>query len=353
MLAITDFLKGAHGQMDMQAAETKVKNWAIAHASSLGLNPARIDVHSIWNPGGLTNQSYRVSDGNTTRHFKLAPPKKADRLKRWASVSSELAERYHAPRLIAEIKEEIVPGYTYGLVLEFIKGKPLSEAADPGPVAIKVLELLQRLQQDERIREILAEAEAAPSYTDAFIEEYMERFEEDMEGIRAEKESLDFVTEPDLDGFDREVEVLRQLASDSPAFQHTANDVVHNDIHWDNILVEDSGRFWIIDWDDLSAAGDAAMDYSVLLWTLHESEEWPRWQEQALELAGKSTGISERLELYFRAKLLDDVIDVLADYVEASGVPEWMEKTRQRAKAIHLRAYPEYIKRYGALAARP
>ncbi|WP_238327839.1 phosphotransferase family protein [Paenibacillus gorillae] len=331
-----------------------MKDWAVAHASSLGLNPARIDVKSIWNPGGLTNQSYRVSDGNTTRHMKLAPPRKADRLKRWASVSSELAERYHAPRLIAEIKDEIIPGYTYGLVFEFIKAKPLSEAADPGPVALQVLELLQQLQQDERIREILAEEAAAPSYADAFNEEYMERLTEDMEGIRTAKESLDFVTEQDLDGFDREVEVLRQLASDSPAFQHIAKDVVHNDIHWDNILVEETGRFWIIDWDDLSAAGDAAMDYSVLLWTLHESAEWPKWQEQAMELAGMGTGgITDRLEFYFRAKLLDDVIDVLADYVEVDGVPEWMEKTRQRAKAIHLRSYPEYIRRYGSLAERP
>ncbi|GGG64960.1 phosphotransferase family protein [Paenibacillus radicis (ex Gao et al. 2016)] len=337
--------------MDMQAAELEVKSWAIANASSLGLNPTRIEVQSIWNPGGLSNMSYRVSDGETARHIKLSPPKKAERLKRWAKVSCDLAERYHAPRLIAEIEDEIVPGYSYGLVFEFIKSRPLSETANPGPIAMKVLELLQRLQQDERIREILAEEDAAASYADAFIEEYVCRLEEDMEVIRSEKESLDFVTEQDLDGFDREVKVLRQLASDNPAFQHTANDVVHNDIHWDNILVEDSGRFWIIDWDDMSAAGDAAMDYSVLLWTLHESEEWRRWQEQALELelAAKGTGISERLELYFRAKLLDDVIDVLADYVEVEGVPEWMEKTRQRAKEIHLRAYPEYIRRYGGL----
>ncbi|MFB6366060.1 hypothetical protein ACFCP7_18665 [Paenibacillus elgii] len=53
------------------------------------------------------------------------------------------------------------------------------------------------------------------------------------------------------------------------------------------------------------------------------------------------------MEVYFRAKLLDDVIDVLADYIEAENVPEVKQRTQQQAKEIHLRAYPEYLKRYG------
>lgn len=56
----------------------------------------------------------------------------------------------------------------------------------------------------------------------------------------------------------------------------------------------------------------------------------------------------ERLELYFRAKLLDDVIDVLADYVEAEQVPEYREETQRKAKAVHLQAYPLYLAKYGA-----
>lgn len=54
----------------------------------------------------------------------------------------------------------------------------------------------------------------------------------------------------------------------------------------------------------------------------------------------------ERIEFYFRAKLLDDVIDVLADYVEAEQVPELKEMAQKRAKEIHLRAYPEYLSLY-------
>ncbi|MEK4360182.1 hypothetical protein NYE48_24475 [Paenibacillus sp. FSL M7-1455] len=53
------------------------------------------------------------------------------------------------------------------------------------------------------------------------------------------------------------------------------------------------------------------------------------------------------MELYFRAKLFDDVIDMLADYVEAESVPDVKETTQQRAKEIHLRAYPKYVRLYG------
>jgi hypothetical protein len=54
----------------------------------------------------------------------------------------------------------------------------------------------------------------------------------------------------------------------------------------------------------------------------------------------------ERMEIYFRAKLLDEVIDVLADYVEAEGFLEVKEITQKRAKEIHLHAYPEYLRHY-------
>jgi hypothetical protein len=53
------------------------------------------------------------------------------------------------------------------------------------------------------------------------------------------------------------------------------------------------------------------------------------------------------LELYFRAKLLDDVIDELANYVEAEQVPEYREEAQRKAKAIHLRSYPQYLAKYG------
>ncbi|HBS44935.1 MAG TPA: aminoglycoside phosphotransferase family protein, partial [Paenibacillus sp.] len=41
-----------------------------------------------------------------------------------------------------------------------------------------------------------------------------------------------------------------------------------------------------------------------------------------------------------------DVIDVLADYVDAEHVSELKEMAQKRAKEIHLRAYPEYLSLY-------
>jgi len=87
------------------------------------------------------------------------------------------------------------------------------------------------------------------------------------------------------------------------------------------------------------------MDYSVLLWPLTNDPSWPIWRDKVLAVAGAA--VVERLELYFRAKLLDDVIDVLADYVEAEQVPEHREETQSKARAIHLKSYPEYLAKYG------
>ncbi|WP_223193075.1 hypothetical protein [Paenibacillus sedimenti] len=53
------------------------------------------------------------------------------------------------------------------------------------------------------------------------------------------------------------------------------------------------------------------------------------------------------MELYFRAKLFDDVIDVLADYVEAEQVPEHREEAQRKARAVHLHSYPQYLAKYG------
>lgn len=75
------------------------------------------------------------------------------------------------------------------------------------------------------------------------------------------------------------------------------------------------------------------------------SKKLPEWQEKVREVAGDKT--VERLSCYFRAKLLDDVIDVLADYVEAEEMPEVKDKTQKRAKKIHLQAYQKYRLLYG------
>ncbi|UNK19792.1 aminoglycoside phosphotransferase family protein [Paenibacillus sp. N3/727] len=334
--------------MDLQLAEQQVKKWAEANSYSLGLNGSKIEAKYIWNPGGFVNQSYRISDGETIRHVKIAPEQRAPHLKQWAVISEHLTNNYKAPRLIEEVTEEIIPGFSYGLVFDFIEGNPLSSISNPIPVIEKVLKALNQLHTDNEIKTVIASETKGKgedhSYSEAFIEEYITRFEEDLQVIRSEKHLLNFVSEDSLDWFDSEVETLRQIASKNPSFQKKATDVVHNDLNWQNLLVNENQDFWIIDWDDLAVSGDAAMDYSVLLWPLYNSKDWPFWKDQVIGLAGNE--ILERIEFYFRAKLLDDVIDVLADYVEAENIPDVKEMTQKRAKEIHLRAYPEYLRLY-------
>jgi aminoglycoside phosphotransferase (APT) family kinase protein len=330
--------------MELHQDENKVKEWAEANPQSLGLNRSKLEAKYIWNPGGFVNQSYRITDGQTIRHLKLSQEQKATRLKQWAKINEHLTIHYKAPRLIGEVTQEIISGYSYGLVFDFIKGEPLSSISDPLPVIDKVLKSLHRLHADTEIRMAVASEAKDCNYADAFIDEYITRFEEDMQIIRAEQHLLDFVTADTLDWFDKEVQALRLIVCQHPSFQSKATDVVHNDLNWQNILVDDNHDFWMIDWDDLTVFGDAAMDYSVLLWPLYKSKDWTYYRDQMIDLAGRA--ILERIEIYFRAKLLDDVIDVLADYVDAEQVPELKEMAQKRAKEIHLRAYPEYLSLY-------
>ena len=118
----------------------------------------------------------------------------------------------------------------------------------------------------------------------------------------------------------------------------------HNDMNWQNVLSYDANNFWIIDWDDLEVNGDAAADYSVFLWPLYGTKDWPLLKNKVISIAGYE--VLDRIEFYFRAKLLDDVIDVLADYIEAEDIPELKEVTQSRAKQTHLHAYAEYLRRY-------
>lgn len=335
---------GRGSWMDLQHAERQVKEWAEANSYSLGLNGSEIEVNYIWNPGGFVNQSYRLSDGVIVRHVKFAQERNAPRLKQRAMISRYLTNNYYAPNLIEEVTQEVIPGYSYGLVFDFIMGKPLSSISNPIPVIEKVLKALNQLHTDSEIKKVIASEVIAQSYSEAFTQEYITRFEEDLQVIRSEKHLLNFVTEDSLDWFDTEVEVLRQMASQNPSFQKKATDVVHNDMNWHNVLSDDSNDFWVIDWDDLTVNGDAAMDYSVLLWPLYNSKDWLFWKKKVIRLAGNE--IFERIEFYFRAKLLDDVIDVLADYIEAEKIPQFKEMTQKRAKEIHLRAYPEYLRLY-------
>ena len=332
--------------MDVRLAERKIAEWASANADVIGICPNKIRASYIYNPGGFGNLSIRLTDGSTRLHVKLAPPSKAARLRQWSGVSDYLTEHYTAPRLIHTIDREIVPGYPYGLVFEYIEdATPLTEARNPEAALTGVMENIARLHRDDRLRGMLPMVETR-TYAEAFEDEYISRFTDDLEGIRGSRELLrDFVSDETISWFGEEIGRLRETVRQSPAFLLPAGDIVHNDLNGNNVLTCSRDGFRIIDWDDLSGQGDAAMDYSVLLWPLTHDPSWPIWRDKVL--AGAGAAAVERLELYFRAKLLDDVIDVLADYVEAEQVPEHREEVQRKARAVHLHSYPQYLAKYG------
>jgi thiamine kinase-like enzyme len=331
--------------MEVRLAERMIAEWASANADAIGIDPNKIRASYIYNPGGFGNLSIRLTDGRTRLHVKLAPPSKAARLQQWAGVSDYLAEHYSAPRLVHAIELEIVPGYSYGLIFEFIEdATPLVEVRNPEATLTGVMDTVAKLHRDDRLREMLPKVETR-TCAEAFEDEYITRFTDDLDGIRRSRELLrDFVSEETISWFGEEIERLRKTVRQTPAFLLPAGDVVHNDLNGNNVLTCGRDDFWIIDWDDLSGQGDAAMDYSVLLWPLMNDPSWQIWREKAL--SGVGAAAVERLELYFRAKLLDDVIDVLADYVEAEQVPDHREEAQRKARAIHLRSYPQYLAKY-------
>lgn len=332
--------------VDVRIAERKISAWAMMNAGAIGVNSNNIRTSYIYNPGGFGNLSILLTDGYKRLHVKLAPPNKAARLRQWAYVSDYLAEHYSAPKLIHVINFEIVPGYPYGLVFEYIENAtPLALARNVDDVQTGVMNIVSKLHRDDCLREMLPKNKFR-TCADAFEDEYIARFTEDLIGIRESRDLLrDFVSDETISWFGEEIERLRYTVRQTPAFLSPAFDVVHNDLNGNNILTYDRDKFRIIDWDDLSGQGDAAMDYSVLLWPLRHSASWPIWKKKVLEVAGRLT--VERLELYFRAKLLDDVIDVLADYVEAEQVTEHKEEAQRKAKATHLHSFPLYLAIYG------
>lgn len=329
--------------MDVKKSEEQVTTWAKLNSDILGLIEEQVRVNYIWNPGGFVNQSFRVFDHKTSFHLKLANESHSNNLHNWLKVNDFLSIEYNSPKIVKEVDEEILPGYYFGLMFEYVQGGPLNNLNNPSAILDNVLGVINQLHHDNRIKHKIHMKKEITN-ADAFLNVYIDRFNEDLNIIESNKELLPFVDDHTFDWLRKEVHELESTVKNSPLFHDQANDVVHNDLNWQNILVDSVGNFRIIDWDDLSVAGDAAMDYSALLWPIYDTKDWPWFETKVQRLAGD--GVLQRIEYYFRAKLLDEVIDVLADYIEAEDYPQVREKTQKRAKEIHLKAYSAYRAKY-------
>jgi hypothetical protein len=86
---------------------------------------------------------------------------------------------------------------------------------------------------------------------------------------------------------------------------------------------------------------------SKLQFRLERAGDASHWLNQVNSIVGEED--ARRLPVYFRAALLDEVIDVLADYIDAEQYPTVKAQAQERARRTHLEALSCYMDRYAAL----
>lgn len=325
--------------MELETLEQRVRSFFTARAGDYGLDRGAVEARYVLNWGGFVNPSFTVSDGVRAYHLKLAEgPEGREALRQQYALRELLSARYHAPRALDWIE---IPAYGHaGLLYERIKGRHPDLAREPQLVS-ELLAVLRRLHADT---ELAARLSPAPERrcVHTFVGTYIERFDEDLDTV--EPALPEFVAPETLAWMRAETRQLEAAARDSAAFAAPARAPIHGDIWSDNILVTERGAWYLLDWDSL-ARGDAALDWAMVLAPEVHFQDYTWWRDNLPADAGESFEV--RVELYLRAWLLDWVVDVLADYVEADRAPEHAEQVRERKRAEHLRHLSLYRVRYG------
>jgi thiamine kinase-like enzyme len=298
-----------------------------------GLNLRQnVRVKHVLNWGGFVNHSFSVDDGAAHYHLKITHHTDSiRRLQNWLELHDVLEERYRAPELIRWIE---FPEIRFaGLLFQHVEGKITTFVGNPMLVH-QLIELAGRLHEDESLQCHLNTREPAKTYLDHFVETYIERFTADLEAIRGDRPQ--FISSALLSWMEKETDRLHNAAGLVPAFQGPALAPVHGDLNEGNVLVAQNDWF-VVDWDDL-ALGDPAIDYAVLLWPMVWEGEM--WRDFVPKGVGDELGV--RVDVCLRAQLLDEVIDPLADYVEAHAVPSKLTTTQLAKRERHEEALGRY-----------
>jgi hypothetical protein len=325
-----------------------VKTFFQANARRYGLNPGLLDVRSILNWGGFVNTSFFVSDGAARFHLKLTGPDLQPNLRRWMAVHELLSQRYHAPEIVDWI--DLANTGLQGILSLAVPGRAADWPQQPD-VLVQVLDGLAQLHADhelaERLAEFTGEKAGERSCADAFCEVYVRRFVEDLDGI--ESVLPPFVSRLKFDWMRAEANVLEAQARSLAAFRPPAQSPTHGDLGPNNVLVTDAGAWTIIDWDDLSLS-DPVQDFALVLNSLWRSGKMPvvETEQYLAQIDGQDhAALLDRYRFYARALVLDEVIDSLADWVEAEASPQHQDEVRIKKERIHHQAYREYQRRWG------
>lgn len=329
--------------MDLTRFQALTTAHLAERAAELGLDAGRLDVRYVLNWGGFVNRSFRVTDGRTVLHLKLAcEPEYRDGLRRFWQLRPRMARRYRAPEPLAWIE---VPGTEYaGVLSRWIDGK--APASVDGALADEVVRVVGRLHGD---REMAARLESLDSpglsatCADVFRRGYSERFFADLE--TAEGERPPFVAVDTLAWLRGEAETIQAAVEAAPAFREAADAPTHGDLWIENLLVTPGGEWFLLDWDGL-ALGDPALDWGMLFGPTRTD---PRTaMDRALPPGITSdAAVRERLAIYARASLLDWTLDPISDWIDAGEAPEHIDEVRAEKERIHRAALATYRQRYG------
>jgi hypothetical protein len=308
-------------------------------AAELGLDPARLNVEYLLNWGGFVNRSFRVTDGRTVLHLKLAGEAQyRDGVRRFWELRPRMADRYRAPEPLAWIE---VPGTEYaGILSRWIDGA--APASIDRRLAEVVVRTVSRLHADRELAARLPAPSPPSSCADVYLQVYSRRFFADLEFIKGERPP--FVSAGTVEWMRGEAEAMDAAVAAAAAFRDAADAPTHGDLWLDNLLVTSEGEWFLLDWDGL-ALGDPALDWGMLFGPTRTDLRTAA--DRALPPAiTADPAVRERLALYARASLLDWIIDPLADWIDAGESPEHIAEVRAEKERIHLAALDAYRQRY-------
>lgn len=326
--------------MDLNRFQSITKAHLTERASELGLDPDRLEVEYVLNWGGFVNRSFRVSDGRTALHLKLANgPEYRDGLRRFWELRPRMARRYRAPEPLAWID---VPGTEYaGVLSRWIDGA--APVSLDGRLAEEVVATIRRLHADGELAALLAVPSPPIACADAYLRTYGDRFHADLALV--DEARPPFVAPRVRDWMRGEAESIDAAVAASPAFREPADAPTHGDLWLNNLLVARDGAWHLLDWDDL-ALGDPALDWGMLFGPSRTDLRTAADRVLPPALASNAA-LRERLAIYARASLLDWIIDPLADWIDAGEAPEHVAEVRAEKERIHRAALAAYLQRYG------
>jgi thiamine kinase-like enzyme len=318
--------------VNAEQLEEWLEQHAAVHLPELHIDPHRIKVLHVLNWGGFVNRSFTISDGSRQYHLKITNEQDhVTRLRRWLQMHDRLEQRYRAPRLIRWVDFPKI-GFA-GILFEHVDGWQADFCANPDLLK-RLVEFAFRLHADEELSSDLARSGSAKTYRDYFVETYINRFTADLDVIKANRPA--FITSGLLQWMHDETGRLRENVDSAKAFHGLAVEPVHGDLHEGNVIVTATDWF-IVDWDDL-ALGDPALELAILVWPL----VWKGQSWQGFVAGATDQRVAERMEVCFRAQLLDEVIDTVADYVEAETVPSRKTEVQLAKKLRHEEALHRY-----------